>query len=275
MPVPIPTLHLFPILDKKLVELLRSLSPDDWQKPTRAKQWTVKDIASHLLDGNLRTLSISRDKFFGESPGNINSYQDLVYFLNQLNADWVKATRRLSPTVLIHLLETTGTLYHEHLSSLDPMADAIFSVAWAGEERSLNWFHIAREYTEKWHHQQQIRETVGQDGITTRALYYPVLDTFLQALPHHYRSTSASDGATITIVITGEAGGAWSIVYHDYQWKFTTRPSSPSCTITLKDEDAWKLFTKGLTLAEAQACIQLQGDRSLGEPIFTMLSVMA
>ena len=41
---------------------------------------------------------------------------------------------------------------------------AIFSVAWAGESESENWFDVARDYTERWHHQQQIRDAVGRPG---------------------------------------------------------------------------------------------------------------
>jgi uncharacterized damage-inducible protein DinB len=59
----IETVHLFPLLDAKLIELLRSLSPDDWNKPTVARLWTVKDVAAHLLDGNLRMLSRARDGY--------------------------------------------------------------------------------------------------------------------------------------------------------------------------------------------------------------------
>jgi uncharacterized damage-inducible protein DinB len=43
------TQHLFESLDNKLIELLRSLSDEDWNKPTIAPLWTVKDIAAHLL----------------------------------------------------------------------------------------------------------------------------------------------------------------------------------------------------------------------------------
>ena len=88
--IPIDVVHLLPVLDKKLIDLLKSLAPDEWQKQTIAKLWTVKDIVAHLLDGNIRILSILRDNYYGEQP-NINSYQDLVDFLNKLNADWVKA----------------------------------------------------------------------------------------------------------------------------------------------------------------------------------------
>src|SRR6187551_3423380 len=99
MEIPIKTLHLFSKLDLKLIELLRSLHPEDWSRPTLAKQWTVKDIASHLLDGNLRMLSVIRDNYSGNTPKGLNSYQDLVDYLNQLNTDWVIATKRLSPNV--------------------------------------------------------------------------------------------------------------------------------------------------------------------------------
>jgi uncharacterized protein (TIGR03083 family) len=275
MRVPISTLHLFPILDQKLIELLKSLTPEDWNKKTRAKQWTVKDIAGHLLDGNLRTLSISRDRHFGEAPENIQSYQDLVNFLNRLNADWVKAMKRLSPVVLIDLLETTGHAYYTHLASLNPMEEAIFSVGWAGEDKSLNWFHIAREYTEKWHHQQQIREAVDKPGIATRTLYFPVLDTFMQALPHHYRSTPAPEGTVVRVHITGEAGGQWSIIHKHDAWKFTEPTEAVDCDITIPGDDAWKLFTKGLSPTEAESVIQVNGHAEFGKPIFTMLAVMA
>ena len=87
MEIPIPTLHLFPKLDEQLISLLKTLQPDDWHKPTQAKKWTVKDIASHLLDGNIRTMSVARDKFVGDPPGKISSYRDLVDYLNRLNSD--------------------------------------------------------------------------------------------------------------------------------------------------------------------------------------------
>ena len=125
--ISVKTLHLFPVLDNLLIDLLKSLCNDEWHLPTIAKLWTVKDIASHLLDGNLRTLSFSRDNYFGETTTNINSYTDLVEYLNLLNSNWINATKRLSPTVLIELLEITGKQYSEHLQTLNPFETAIFS----------------------------------------------------------------------------------------------------------------------------------------------------
>lgn len=129
--IPIDVLPLFPVLDHKLQNLLRSLSPDDWQRPTLARQWTVKDVAAHLLDGNLRTLSMLRDGYSGEAPDAFD-YAGIVAFLNRLNGEWVRAARRLSPAVLVELLAQSGAEYTACLHTLDPWAPAVFSVACAG-----------------------------------------------------------------------------------------------------------------------------------------------
>jgi uncharacterized protein (TIGR03083 family) len=269
------TQHLFPILDSKLITLLRSLSDDEWNAPTRAKLWRVKDVAAHLLDTNIRTLSISRDGYTGETPTAIHSYADLVAFLNRLNAGWVAASRRISPRALTDLLESTGAQYIKHMAGLDLHAQAVFSVAWAGQDVSPNWFHIAREYTEKWHHQQQIREAVGKPGIESRELYYPVLDTFMRALPYHYREVQADNGTTVSVVITGEAGGTWAIRREGNAWVFIETPDAPDATISLPDGEAWKLLTKGLLPDEAEKQLTLNGSSALTRPLLTLVAVMA
>ncbi len=272
----IETLPLFPILDQKLIELLRSLSKEDWHRPTLAKLWTVKDIASHLLDGNFRAISLMRDGYNGLSPGVINSYQDLVSFLNNLNADWVKATKRLSPRVLTDLLEETGKEYLECLRQLKPFDKAMFSVAWAGEEESLNWFHIAREFTEKWHHQQQIREAVDRQGIMSRELFFPVMDTFMHALPHTYRDVEAKTGILINIAVTGESGGDWILKRSSDNWMLAEEQSeSFAAHIKIPPAIAWKLFTKAIDKQTAERAITFEGDQSLGKVVLNMVTVMA
>lgn len=267
------TLELFPVLDGELISLLKSLSPDDWNRPTRAKLWKVKDVAAHLLDGNVRMLSLSRDQYFGEAV-TVNSYAELVAYLNQLNADWIKATKRLSPPVLISLLEWSGKAYCDHLKQLDLASPAMFCVAWAGENQSPNWFHIAREYTEKWHHQQQIREAVNKPGITSRALYHPVLQTFLKAFPHHYRETHASSGSVIEVIIEGEAGGKWYFVFDGKKWFERDHTSDVITTIAMDQNDAWKLFTKGLSPDEVQKSLKIHGQKALATPFFSITSIM-
>ncbi len=104
---PILTAHLFPKLDGMLVELLRSLAPEDWEKQTVSPKWKVKDVAAHLLDTSLRGVSIGRDGYVAESP-RITSAADLAAFINRLNSEGVAVYRRLSPLVLTRLVEDRG-----------------------------------------------------------------------------------------------------------------------------------------------------------------------
>lgn len=268
------TLHLFRPLNEKLLRLLRSFGQDDWSKSTVARLWTVKDVASHLLDGSLRGVSLYRDKW-ELPPVAISDYRSLVNYLNQLNGDWVSATRRLSPALLVQWLEESHEAYIQCLEQLDPAAPAKYSVAWAGESISTNAFHIAREYTEKWHHQQQICEAVGNQEILTRAYYHPVLETFMMALPHAYREFEAPKGTTVSVHITSEAGGAWAIESLGKAWKFCQLKQDAAVKLSIPGDLAWKLFTKAVTPETARHVITLDGDEALAWPALRMLSVMA
>jgi len=55
---PLQTQHLFKVLDEKLMELLPSLTQEEWNAQTNAKLRKIKDVEAHLLNGNIRALSI-------------------------------------------------------------------------------------------------------------------------------------------------------------------------------------------------------------------------
>src|SRR5438876_5097547 len=241
---PILTAHLFPKLDGMLIELLRSLAQEDWEKQTVSPKWTVKDVAAHLLDTSLRGVSIGRDGYVVESP-RITCAADLAAFINRLNSEGVIVYRRLSPPVLIRLLEVASKSLTEFHASLEPYAAAPYGVSWAGEEKSANWFDTAREFTERWHHQQQIRLAVDKPGIMTRELYYPVLDCFLRALPFTYRSVSAKPGTHLQINVSGECGGSWYLSLAEQAWQITEEPLGVMLSErTIPQDIAWGIFTK-------------------------------
>lgn len=268
--------HLFHSLDVALIDLLKSLTVEEWEAQTVAKKWKVKDVVAHLLDGNLRTLSIQRDGYFGEKPENIHSYQDLVNWLNQLNADWVKASKRLSPNVLIMLHELTGKIVSDYYCSLDPQAKAIFSVAWAGEEESHNWFHLAREYTEKWLHQQQIRDAVNKPGILTPEYFIPFLETSLRGLPHTFKEVRVEEGTTLQITITLPQEESWYLTQEYGRWVVGRKTQRhPNSILTIDAPAAWKLFSKSWRPEDAKPYTKISGDIALAEQALNLVSFMA
>lgn len=268
----IDTIELFPEINRQLIQLLKSLTLDDWNKKTVLSGRTVKDIASHILDGSLRKLSIQRDNHC-EIESDLHSYKDLVNFIQELNKTWIEASKRLSPQVLISLLEISENWFYEFIKTLDQNDKAIFSVAWAGEKESKNWFDTAREYTEKWHHQAQIRLAVDKPGISSKRLLFPVLDTFMRGCPYAYKNIQAN--GAVKVEITGEACGVWYIENIDNQWMLVTKPVIiPATIIKLPDEIAWRLFTDSIDKKEAEKQIHISGNKNLARPLLDMTAVM-
>ena len=263
-------------IDNKLIDLLKNLSIEDWSAQTLAPKWKVKDVAVHLLDGNLRTLSMLRDNYYTKSKEDINS-NGLINYLNQLNADWVQGMKRLSPKVIIDLLAQSGKEYCEYLKSLDPFEKATFSVAWAGENESQNWFHIAREYTEKWHHQQQIRlATDNGEELLNEKWYLPYLETSIRALPYHYRNTKGKNSDIIKFTFQGDNSKDWFLKWQEGRWELLAETNEKTTSeVIIKDKIAWRVFTKGIEREKAIAQSKIIGNTDLGQKIFELVAVMA
>jgi Mycothiol maleylpyruvate isomerase N-terminal domain len=282
MPMPpILVAALFPEVTSRLVEVLRSLSPHEWHLPTVSSRRTVKDIASHLLDGSLRRLSMQRD---GYRPDDGRSQpradEPLVDFLNRLNDEWETGTRRLSPRVLVELIEWADAQLADLFRSLDPHGPAIFPVAWAGEGQSENWMDVARDYTEKWHHTQQIFDATSRPStVMNRRLGHPCLDIFMRALPFTFRGVEAERGSVVTVAVTGEAGGNWHVERREGGWEQVAEPPrSAAATVTMDQDTAWKLVTKRRSREATRQqfpTIRVEGDEALGLHVLDMVSVMA
>src|SRR5712672_567434 len=272
---PILCAHLLRTVDGKLVDLLGSLAPREWNLQTVAPLWKVRDIAAHLLDTVLRKLSMVRDSCYVEAV-TIRSPQDVVALVNRLNAEGVTVYRRLSPPILIEMMKSAceqSARFHE---SLDPFAPATFNVGWAGEETSLNWFDTARELTERWHHQQQIRLATNRPGIMTPDLYHPVLDCFLRGLPHTFLEVKASPGTIVLVEISGECGGQWFLSRGTTQWNFVDRPAGAVASlVTIPQDLAWRVFTKGIDRDSARRQIAVEGNRNLGEKVLEVIAIVA
>jgi len=263
-------------LHGQLIALLRSLSPTDWDRPTACALWSVRDLAAHLLDDDLRRLSSQRDRQPLPAGAAIESHAALVAFVNRMNGEWVAAARRLSPRLLTDLLELTGPWVVDLFRSIDSAAPAHWAVSWAGEERSAHWFDVGRDYTERWLHQQQMRDAVGAPALTGREWLHPVLDLFVRALPNTFREIVREEGTSLRLAITGPAGGEWTLRREAGDWRlYVGTASEPDATVTLSDDAAWRLFSKGLAPEAARASVRIDGDQALGATVLGALAVLA
>ena len=102
------------------------------------------------------------------APGPLPA-ESLPGFLHRVNQEFVDAAQRWSPRLLIDLLGHLGPQLDEMWSSLD-LGRTGEAVSWAAPGRQAPvWLDVAREYTEYWVHQQQVRDAVAVPERTTSA----------------------------------------------------------------------------------------------------------
>lgn len=196
-------------------------------------------------------------------------------FVDRQNGEWVSVMRRMSPRLLLDLLDLGGRQTADHFATLDPSAIG-GSVWWAtGDDPAPVWLDLARELTERWHHQHQIRDAVGAPPLADPDLLRAVLATFVRALPRTLRDVDATEGTGATLTITGPSGGSWSVVRETGGWRlYEGRVRSPAATVELDDDTFWRLVTKGITPAAARARASASGDPRIADRMLSMVSVV-
>jgi uncharacterized protein (TIGR03083 family) len=274
-PALIDTRPLFRPVSGGLVRLLRDLRADDWNRPTVAGSWLVRDIVAHLLDSTLRRLAFHRDGMPPTPARAITSEREFVEFINELNAQWVASAKRLSPRVLTDLYAHASEEAADFYESLPLDAPALFAVSWAGEEASAGWFDVGREFTELWHHQAQIRLAVEADALADPRYLAAVLDVAMRGLPHAFRAVPAEPGDAVALDIDGPSGGRWTLRREPSRWTlWRGATDAPVTRVRVRDETAWKLLFNALSEREAAAEVHLEGRTDLGRPFLRARSVI-
>jgi uncharacterized protein (TIGR03083 family) len=269
---PVLTAHLLPEVHQHLLELLAALQPEEWQSPTACGDWRVKDVALHLLGGQLGVLSRLRDQ---DRSGQFPAELDLVSAINLLNERWVAATQGFSVRVLQDLLAFSGPPYCTYLQTLDPWAPSEV-VSWAGDEPAPGWLEVARQYTEQWHHQQHLRDAVDRPGLTEPRFLHPVLASFMHALPRTFQGEQAPVASVVRVVVEGASGDVWDLVRGTDHWQLAAGGSGvPTATVRLSADTAWRLFTKGLDVDTARPRVVMEGDGRLGQRVLAAVAIIA
>ncbi|GAA5073794.1 maleylpyruvate isomerase family mycothiol-dependent enzyme [Nocardia iowensis] len=271
--IPSDTRPLFPVERQALLELLRSLEPADWTKPTVCPGWSVADVTAHILNDYMRRISGSRDQHGGAA---FRDGETLPAYLARVNEEFVRAMRQCSPHLVIELLAQLGPELDLIWAATDLEGPAHLDVSWAGLSVSPGWLDIAREYTEFWVHQQQIRDAVYRPGADDVSMLRPVLVTFLHALPSALHDRIRPSGATVRFEVVGPAGGCWTGVSDGQRWELTTSQAvEPTASVRMDQDTLWRLASRGITVETARRRSELRGDQELAESATTLLAVVA
>jgi hypothetical protein len=218
-----------------LVAFLGGLAPEEWVAPTAARGWTIKDLALHLLDDDLTWLSVQRD---GDDSGlvDMSDRSRLVELLAGKNQRFLDGGQSLSRRVVIDMLDWSGDQVDGYHAACDLRGEGWAS--WASNDPVPFWFNLAQEFTERWVHQQQMREAV--DRVENHTEHLPeLLRTFVWALPHQL---PVPDDAGMVITVTIDQLANWTLTPTPGKgWSLTHGPAEhPTAALRFSPDAAWR-----------------------------------
>jgi hypothetical protein len=193
-----------------------------------------------------------------------------------VNQEFVDAAQRWSPWVLIDLLVHLGPQLDEMWASLD-LGRTGEAVSWAAPRRPAPaWLDVAREYTEYWVHQQQVRDAVGRPGADDERLAPAVTDTFLRAVPHALRHVSPEPGTCVQIGVTGPGSGDWTIMRRPGTWVVGRGSAAQpaAALVQISSGCLWRVATRGITVQDARAQATISGDQTLGSAVLNLVAII-
>ncbi|HEY7429977.1 MAG TPA: maleylpyruvate isomerase N-terminal domain-containing protein [Streptosporangiaceae bacterium] len=250
---------LFTMERARLNKLLTTLDGTDWERPSPCPGWSVLGLCCHLVGDDLGLLARHRDSHLGTRPPGDATEAGFVGWLDGLQAEWVSATRRLSPRLTADLLRWAGPQIADVFRQQDP-AGRTASVSWAGPAPVPTWLEQARELSEYWIHRQQLHQALGRASDLRADLAGPVLDGLRWAYPYRLAQAPSRPGDTVTIAVTGPVTRTWHLVAGPDGWAYHSQPGSrAAASLTVTTEQAWRLLTNNLP-ATGKEELDIAGD---------------
>jgi len=246
-----------------LLELLRGLSAQDWERPTECPEWTVKGLVLHVLGDDLSLLWRQRDASLDGLTLYAIDHPGVTFraLLDGFNEQWVTASTFLSVELVLELLRSVGewsdSFYRE--VGLDTVARESVGL-FANSEPSPYWQVMAREYVERFVHQSQVRRAVGAPELEG------VLVTWAARVTAHLFAAwlveySAAPGSTIGFEVEG--AGSWTLRAHDGRWHVDGDSGDADALVTIPVVVAVRALSRGVALDELWDQLVITGDASL------------
>ena len=229
-------------------------------------------MACHLLGDDLGLLSRRRDHYMGTpAPESLREGQ-FIDWLDQLQIEWVRAARRLSPRLVVELLEWSGPRLTDALSKED-LTVRSSRVSWAGPEPVPVWLDQLRELSEYWIHRQQLLEALDREADLDPLLLRPILLGLRWAYPYRLSQADLSPGGAIRITIGEPLDETWLLVLADGSWEFSGGSEDRvMATAALSADHAWRLLSNNL--AQPPGDLDVHGDERAVEVIATTRAII-
>ncbi|HEY3410734.1 MAG TPA: maleylpyruvate isomerase family mycothiol-dependent enzyme [Propionicimonas sp.] len=271
---PIDVRPFLPVDRHGLLELLAGLDGADWTEPTACPGWSVHDVVAHIAHDHIRRLSGTRDGYAsaGFRPG-----EELAAFIDRVNQDFVETARAWSPAILVDLIAHLGPQLDDVWAGLDLDGPAAIDVAWAEPGTvAPAWLDVAREFSEFWIHQQQVRDAVGDSAVAGDEVTGAVVDTLIRGLPLTLAPQPAGAGTRVGVQVTGVGARSWVATREPDRWHLSPAGGVADCdaAVKLSADTLWRVASRGISPDVAGRRAVITGDGELARAALTLLSII-
>jgi hypothetical protein len=137
------------------------------------------------------------------------------------------------------------------------------------------WLDCARDFTEFWIHQEQIRDATGRHDVEAPEGVHAVLDTFLRAVPYTLEERPQAEGTSVAVQVDGPGGGRWSWRHDGGVWRPVQSEPGRGTVVRFDAADTvWRLGTRMISPAEAGRRAEVTGDDELAQQVLQIVCVI-
>jgi uncharacterized protein (TIGR03083 family) len=238
-----------------LLELLRSLSEDEWNAPAHPEHGRVRDLVAHLVGvERLAARWLERSDDLPPLPDHVAATRPVVEELARIDC-----------------VELAGLWHRAALgvAAAAAVGDPGRAVSFHDLRTTVSGFLIIRTF-ELWAHAIDISAATGRPLLRLDPERMATLSRELMTVVPAavaYRGAEVPD-RTVRFVLTGPAGGCYTVALHPDQ-----RPAEPDVTIVADVVDLCRIAARRLPPAELVATID--GDRELAALVLAELDSLA
>ena len=248
-----------------LLDLLESLSEEEWSTPTDLAGWDVRAVASHtahleaiLAGGPEETADV------GEPP-------HVTGFLGLYTEIGVVNRRDASADAILNEIRTAVTKRHTQLLDDPPTdGDALPSPIFGGVP--WTWRTLLRNRPlDIWMHEQDVRRAVGRPGGLDTPPARHTAEYLAESLGYVLgKKVGAPPGTSLVLDMAGSAPFAFTINEAGRGERLAQPPTGPTVTLRL-DRESFIRLAGGRCAAEPGA-VSVEGDQELGARVVAALA---
>ncbi|TCO48842.1 maleylpyruvate isomerase family mycothiol-dependent enzyme [Actinocrispum wychmicini] len=239
--------------------LLTALPPADWAKPTALPGWSVQDVVSHIVGGELGLAG-------QQPPVTKKSFAHVRNDIGTINEYWVDWLRAESPDE-VHARFRSATTQRAQVLQ-DMTSEDFDAPSWTPAGQGTYGRFMRIRLFDCWMHEQDIREAVGHQGNESGPSAEISLDEITAALGYIVgKRAAAPAGASVTFHLTGPVERALHVLVDGRAKVVDSLPGPATVTLVLTSSLFARLCGGRTPVGERVAEIHFDGDRELGERV--------